>query len=72
MNENNNNAMMPELTLNAEASQVEAPQLVLGTEPAAPAVEEKKAEPVKIDPCGTGLCLIQRIQSCTINILQNS
>jgi len=43
------NSMMPELTLNAEASQVEAPQLVLGTEPAAPAVEEKKAEPVKID-----------------------
>ena len=43
------NSMMPELTLNAEASQVEAPQLVLGMEPAAPAVEEKKAEPVKID-----------------------
>ena len=42
--------MMPQLTLNAEAAQVEAPQLVLGNEaPAAPAQEEKKAEPVKID-----------------------
>ena len=42
--------MMPQLTLNAEAAQVEAPQLVLGNEaPAAPAQEEKKVEPVKID-----------------------
>ena len=46
MNETQN--MMPELTLNAEAAQVPAPQLVLGAESAAP-VEEKKAEPVKID-----------------------
>ena len=43
------NSMMPELTLNAEAAQVAAPELVLGMESAAPAVEEKKAEPVKID-----------------------
>ena len=41
------NSMMPELTLNAEAAQVEAPALTLGDEPAA--VEEKKVEPVKID-----------------------
>lgn len=41
--------MMPELTLNAEAAQVEAPTLTLGSEPAAPAPEEKKVEPVKID-----------------------
>lgn len=41
--------MMPQLTLNAEAAQVEAPTLTLGSEPAAPAQEEKKAEPVKID-----------------------
>ena len=41
--------MMPELTLNAEAAQVEAPTLTLGSEPAAPAQEEKKVEPVKID-----------------------
>ena len=46
MNENRN--MMPELTLNAEAAQVAAPQLVLGTEAEAP-VEEKKIEPVKVD-----------------------
>ena len=44
MNEQQN--MMPELTLNAEVAQVPAPQLVLGTEPAP---EEKKAEPVKVD-----------------------
>jgi len=45
------NSSMPELTLNAEAAQVETPQLVLGDEPpAAPAVaEKKKAEPVQID-----------------------
>ena len=43
------NSMMPELTLNAEAAQVEAPTLTLGSEPAAPAAEEKKVEPVKID-----------------------
>ena len=48
MNENQN--MMPELTLNAEAAQVAAPQLVLGNEPAPAPVEEKKeVEPVKID-----------------------
>ena len=42
--------MMPQLTLNAEAAQVEAPTLTLGSEPpAAPAQEEKKVEPVKID-----------------------
>ena len=42
--------MMPELTLNADAAKVEAPTLTLGfEEPAAPAVEEKKAEPVVID-----------------------
>ena len=41
--------MMPELTLNAEAAQVEAPTLTLGSGPAAPAPEEKKGEPVKID-----------------------
>ena len=46
MNENQN--MMPELTLNAEAAQVAAPQLVLGAEPE-PVVEEKKVEPVKVD-----------------------
>ncbi len=41
---------MPELTLDAAAAQVEMPQLTLGAEaPAAPAVEEKKPEPVKID-----------------------
>ena len=42
---------MPELTLNADAARVEAPQLVLGNEaPAAPAgQEEKKVEPVQID-----------------------
>ena len=39
-----------ELTLNAEAAQVEAPTLTLGSEaPAAPVEEEKKVEPVKID-----------------------
>lgn len=48
------NSMMPELTLNAEAAKVETtPTLVLGNEapaaPEAPAVEEKKVEPVKID-----------------------
>ena len=48
MNENQN--MFPELTLNAEAAQVAAPQLVLGNEPEAAPVEEKKeVEPVKID-----------------------
>ncbi|MBR3704375.1 MAG: toxic anion resistance protein, partial [Oscillospiraceae bacterium] len=48
MNENQN--MMPELTLNADAAQVAAPQLVLGNEvEAAPVEEEKKIEPVKID-----------------------
>ncbi len=42
--------MMPQLTLNAEAAQVEAPTLTLGNEaPAAPVQEEKKVEPVKID-----------------------
>ena len=42
--------MMPELTLNADAAKVEAPTLTLGfEEPAAPAVEEKKVEPVVID-----------------------
>ena len=42
--------MMPELTLNADAAKVEAPSLTLGfEEPAAPAVEEKKIEPVVID-----------------------
>jgi len=41
---------MPELTLNADAAKVEAPSLTLGfEEPAAPAVEEKKIEPVVID-----------------------
>ncbi len=45
MNEQN---MMPELTLNAEAAAVAAPQLVLGTEPA-PVEEEKKIEPVTVD-----------------------
>ena len=49
MNENKNN-MMPELTLNAEAAQVAAPQLVLGNEPEPAPVEEKKeVEPVKVD-----------------------
>lgn len=47
MNENQN--MMPELTLNAEAAQVAAPQLVLGNEVEAAPVEEKKVEPVKVD-----------------------
>ena len=48
MNENQN--MMPELTLNADAAQVAAPQLVLGNEPAPAPVEEKKeVEPVKVD-----------------------
>ena len=48
MNENQN--MMPELTLNAEAAQVAAPQLVLGNEPEPAPVEEKKeVEPVKVD-----------------------
>ena len=48
MTENNNN--MPQLTLDAQALQAaETPTLVLGDEPAAPAVEEKKAEPVVID-----------------------
>lgn len=45
--------MMPELTLNAEAARVEAPQLTLSLDPEpaapAPAPEEKKPEPVKID-----------------------
>ena len=42
--------MMPNLTLDANAAQAEMPQLTLGAEPpAAPAVEEKKPEPVKID-----------------------
>ena len=47
----NNASMMPELTLapNDGAAQ-EAPQLVLGNEaPEAPAQEEKKIEPVKLD-----------------------
>jgi len=43
------NSMMPELTLGGEAAQVETPTLTLGMESAAPAVEEKKVEPVKID-----------------------
>ena len=44
------NSMMPELTLDAnEMAQVEAPTLTLGAEPEAPAVEEKKVEPVVID-----------------------
>ena len=48
MNENQN--MMPELTLNADAAQVAAPQLVLGNEPEPAPVEEKKeVEPVKVD-----------------------
>ena len=48
MNDNAN--MMPELTLDGAAAQVETPQLVLGNEaPEAPQVEEKKVEPVKID-----------------------
>ena len=48
MNENQN--MMPELTLNSEAAQVAAPQLVLGNEPEPAPVEEKKeVEPVKVD-----------------------
>ena len=47
-------SMMPELTLNAEAAQVEAPRLTLSMEPEAPAApaaepEKPKAEPVKID-----------------------
>ena len=44
-------SMMPELTLNAEAAQVEAPRLTLSMEPEAPAAEPEKpkAEPVKID-----------------------
>ena len=42
--------MMPNLTLDANAAQAEMPQLTLGAEPpAAPVVEEKKPEPVKID-----------------------
>ena len=46
-------SMMPELTLNAEAAQVEAPRLTLSMEPEAPAApaaepEKPKAEPVKI------------------------
>ena len=41
---------MPKLTLDAGAAQAEMPQLTLGAEPpAAPVVEEKKPEPVKID-----------------------
>ncbi|MBR3704880.1 MAG: toxic anion resistance protein, partial [Oscillospiraceae bacterium] len=48
MNENQN--MMPELTLNADAAQVAAPQLVLGNEvEAAPVEEKKEVEPVKVD-----------------------
>ena len=49
MTENNN--MMPELTLDAQAVQaVEAPTLVLGNEPAPAPVEEKKeVEPVQVD-----------------------
>ncbi|MBR2132395.1 MAG: toxic anion resistance protein [Oscillospiraceae bacterium] len=48
MNETSN--MMPELTLNAQAAQVETPMLTLGETPApAPVVEEKKEEPAKID-----------------------
>lgn len=45
------NSMMPELTLQAEAAQVESPQLILGEEsPTVSAVEEKKnAEPAPID-----------------------
>ena len=43
------NSMMPELTLNASEMQaVEAPTLVLGTEPA-PVEEKKEVEPVVID-----------------------
>ena len=47
----NNASMMPELTLTPNDSAAEAaPQLVLGNEaPAAPAQEEKKIEPVKLD-----------------------
>ena len=46
-----NNNTMPQLTLDAQAVQAaETPTLVLGNEaPAAPAVEEKKVEPVVID-----------------------
>ena len=44
---------MPELTLTpnaaAQAAPQETPQLVLGSEPAAPAQEEKQIEPVKLD-----------------------
>ena len=41
---------MPELTLTPGAAAEEVPQLVLGGEaPAAPAVEKKEAEPVKLD-----------------------
>ena len=44
------NSMMPELTLDAnEMAKVDAPTLTLGAEPEAPAVEEKKVEPVVID-----------------------
>ena len=47
----NNASMMPELTLTPNDSAAEAaPQLVLGNgAPAAPAQEEKKIEPVKLD-----------------------
>ena len=47
----NNASMMPELTLTPNDSAAEAaPQLVLGNEaPEAPAQEEKKIEPVKLD-----------------------
>ncbi|MBR2895646.1 MAG: toxic anion resistance protein [Oscillospiraceae bacterium] len=48
MNETSN--MVPELTLNAQAAQVETPMLTLGETPvSAPVVEEKKEEPAKID-----------------------
>ena len=47
MNDNAN--MMPELTLDGAAAQVETPQLVLGNEAPAAPEPEKKVEPVKID-----------------------
>ena len=47
MNDNAN--MMPELTLDGAAAQVETPQLVLGNEAPVAPEPEKKVEPVKID-----------------------
>ena len=41
--------MMPELTLNAEAAQVEAPTLTLGNEAPAPEPEKPQVKPVVID-----------------------